>query len=41
VDSWLRRREIHLLASSVLRLNLPLGLACDGAIAFAGVGWQG
>jgi len=40
VDSWLHRREIHLLASSVLRLNLPLGLAREGAIAFPGVGWQ-
>ena len=40
VDSWLRRREIHLLGSSVLRLNPPLGLACGGAIAFPRAGWQ-
>jgi LEA14-like dessication related protein len=40
VDSWLRWREIHLAASSVLRLNPPLGLARGSAIAFPGVGWQ-
>jgi hypothetical protein len=40
VDSWLRPREIHLLGSSVLRLNPPLGLASGGAIAFPRAGWQ-
>lgn len=40
VGSWPRRREIHLPASSVLRWNLPLGLARNGAIAFRHLGWQ-
>jgi LEA14-like dessication related protein len=40
VGPWVRRREIHLQASSVLRLNLPIGLACDAAIAFPFMGWQ-
>jgi LEA14-like dessication related protein len=30
-DSWLQAREIHFATSSVLRLNLPLGLADAGA----------
>ena len=39
-DSWLREREIHFVTSSVLRLNLPLGLAHAGAVAFTIQGWQ-
>ncbi len=39
-DSWLREREVRFVASSVLRLNLPLGLARAGAVAFTAEGWQ-
>jgi len=40
VDTWLRRREVHLQTSSVLRLNLPLGLARGDKVAFPTGGWQ-
>jgi LEA14-like dessication related protein len=38
VDSWFRQHEVRLVASSVLRLNLPLGLA--RVVAFPDGGWQ-
>jgi LEA14-like dessication related protein len=40
VDSWLRQREVHLRTSSALRMNLPIGLARAGVVAFSGAGWQ-
>jgi LEA14-like dessication related protein len=39
VGSWLRQREVHLRASSVLRMNLPVGLA-RAVVAFPATGWQ-
>jgi hypothetical protein len=40
VDAWLHPRELHLATSSVLRLNLPVGLVRGGAVAFPIGGWQ-
>lgn len=40
VDSWLRQRQVHLVTSSVLRLNLPLGLARGSVVAFPDPHWQ-
>lgn len=40
VDTWLHRREVHLHTSSVLRLNLPLGLVRGGVVAFPIGGWH-
>lgn len=40
VDSWFSAREIHFATSSVLRLNLPIGLADAGVVAFPVGGWQ-
>ena len=39
-DSCLKARAIHFTTSSVLRLNLPLGLANAGTVAFALEDWQ-
>jgi len=40
VDAWLHPREVHLATSSVLRLNLPLGLVRGDGVAFPIAGWQ-
>ena len=40
IDSWLHPREVHVVTSSVLRMNVPLGLARGGAVAFPAEGWQ-
>jgi len=40
IDAWFHPREVHLAASSVLRLNLPLGLVRGNAVAFPIEGWQ-
>jgi LEA14-like dessication related protein len=40
IGAWLHPREVHLAASSVLRLNLPLGLVRGDAFAFPIEGWQ-
>jgi LEA14-like dessication related protein len=40
VDSWLHQRQVVLTTSSVLRLNLPIGLARAAVVALHATGWQ-
>ena len=40
IDAWLHPREVHLATSSVLRLNLPLGLVRGERVAFPSDGRQ-
>ena len=40
IDAWLHPHEVHLATSSVLRLNLPLGLVRGDVVAFPIGGWQ-
>lgn len=40
INAWLHSREVHLATSSVLRLNLPLGLARSDMFAFPIGGWH-
>jgi len=40
LDAWPQQREVHFQTSSVLRLNLPIGLARSSVVAFPITGWQ-